>query len=294
MVSEFKKRAWRRMVAGLFLLPALAEGGAALYAQAPIGTAPAAPAHAATDVKSQCKAYIAEGRKCLQAGDYAKAKQYAQYAQRMGVTKWEYFEDSPDRLLSDIAALSGTAVQPITAVAPTTPVTPAPMPVVAPDMPTLPPVGANSPAKPVTTAPVVAKTAPAAAKPAQFPTDAHQLMKMGRDALKAGNFEMAKECGKRAEATSTHWGLFEDSPRRLLDDVMKAKAEKDRVESEKLLVEGRKAFQKGDLDKAAEMAHKSEKLHGGVGSYSMWDLGDRPSKLLAEIESSKLRQRNRQ
>ena len=77
------------------------------------------------------------------------------------------------------------------------------------------------------------------------------------------------------------------------DDVQKARAEKEKIESEKLLVNARRAFQKGELDKAADMAHKSERLHGGSGSYSMWDLGDRPAKLLAEIESAKLRARHK-
>jgi type II secretory pathway component GspD/PulD (secretin) len=111
-------------------------------------------------------------------------------------------------------------------------------------------------------------------------------MKMGREALQKKNYDLAKECGMRASAVSTRWGLFEDTPAKLLADTSKQRAEHNRSEAEHMLVDARKMYMKGELDKAAEMARKADKLHG----QSSWDITDRPQKLLAEIESARIKQ----
>ncbi|MFL5339120.1 MAG: hypothetical protein ACJ8F7_03050, partial [Gemmataceae bacterium] len=211
-MSQARKRAWRRVAAGLFLLPALAEGGTFLRAQVPQDM----PANRSADpAKDDARLLVKQGRIYLQANDVARARQCAALAQQKNV-KWEFYEDTPEKLLGDCAAMPASTTQPIQAVSPT--------------------------------------VIPAAAPAGNYPTDAHQLMKMGRDALKAGNLDVAKECGNRANASSTHWGLFEDSPTKLLNDLAKARAEKDRVEAEKLLVEARRLLNHKEYDKAAEMA----------------------------------------
>ena len=47
----------------------------------------------------------------------------------------------------------------------------------------------------------------------------------------------------------------------------------------RLLVEGRALYSKKDYEGATRLAYASQKLHG---SYGIWDLGDRPSKLVAD------------
>ena len=73
------------------------------------------------------------------------------------------------------------------------------------------------------------------------------------------------------------WGLFEDSPEKLLRDLAKTRPGK--------LLQGAgrgpKHFEHGDLDAAEKLTDRAERMHGG---YSIWDLGDRPQKLRAEIE----------
>ena len=73
------------------------------------------------------------------------------------------------------------------------------------------------------------------------------------------------------------WGLFEDCPDKLLVDVRKARLKRDQEESVHVLADARKLFEQGNLPEAERQAHRAERLHG---PYSMWELGDRPQKLL--------------
>jgi len=129
--------------------------------------------------------------------------------------------------------------------------------------------------------------------------DPVKLIAVGRTALNDGRLDEAQDLARQAEAQSrgTRWGLFDDTPASLLGDVQKAKAKKDRTEADRLLVEARKLYDKptqspaeriDNLDKAQAMAYRADKLHG---SYSMWDLGDRPTRLIGEIESNRAKLR---
>ena len=127
-----------------------------------------------------------------------------------------------------------------------------------------------------------------------------QLLKAGRDALEVGKLEMAQDLGNQAEALkpSRTWGFFDDTPASLQSDVRKAMAKRDRAKAESLLRDARTIVAKqsgsneerlASLGEAQEMALQSERLHG---PYSIWDLGDRPSKVIAEIETSRLKLKN--
>src|SRR5262249_23120466 len=205
---------------------------------------------------------IKEGRRCLLNGEPATAQKYAVAAKNFR-GKWEFYEDSPEKLLTDIAAQPGAP-----GVVPVSAVDTAPVARAAGDAPALSPVGG---------------------KPAvKSPPDARALVKRGKEMLNLGKVDVAEECAKRALAIPTRWGIFETSAEKLMNQVTTAKAERDRLEAEKLLVEARKQMNKGELDMAADMARKAEKLHG---PYTVWEISDRPAKLLAEIDAAQDRQR---
>src|SRR5262249_21017922 len=82
---------------------------------------------------------------------------------------------------------------------------------------------------------------------------------------------------------------FEDSPDRLYVDVEKAKVKRDREESVRVLAEARKSYAKGDYESATRLAYRAEKLHG---PYSIWDLGDRPSRVIEHVREAKAKNRN--
>lgn len=131
---------------------------------------------------------------------------------------------------------------------------------------------------------------------AGMPTgDPKALLKGGRAALAAGKFDEAQDLARRAEANnpSGKWGLFDDTPNSLLKDVDSAREKDKKVQAEKLYKVAKDLFTKkpaGDaeraynLDTAYQMARKADYLHG---PYSMWDMGDRPDKLVKEIEQAR-------
>src|SRR5262249_26839503 len=116
--------------------------------------------------------------------------------------------------------------------------------------------------------------------------EANAMLKEGRKLLAAGKFDEAASIVAAVQGFQGHYGLFDDTPERLVTDIHKARTEQDRVESAKALKEGRRAFESGDLDKATTLAYRAQQLHG---PYYLWELGDRPNKLLADIQAERNR-----
>jgi type II secretory pathway component GspD/PulD (secretin)/tetratricopeptide (TPR) repeat protein len=167
---------------------------------------------------------------------------------------------------------------------------------VIPDAPDGPSVSRASPDGSQTNRPNAVRPATATArKDAQKPADPKMLVKKGREALELGKLDMAQDLARQAEAIkpSSKWGLFDDTPRDLLKDVLKAKSKRDRAESVRLLGEARGLYDRkcktdneraANLERAKSLALQAERLHG---PYSMWDFGDRPSKLLSDVDSAR-------
>ena len=119
--------------------------------------------------------------------------------------------------------------------------------------------------------------------------DPRQLLRRGRKMLMENKLDEATRLMLRAKAApGAKWGLFEDSPEKLRGEIEKAQAKKDREESAKILAEARKLYDDGDYDAATKAAYRAQQLHG---PYNVWDLGDRPQKLVTEIEAAKLKAR---
>jgi type II secretory pathway component GspD/PulD (secretin) len=116
--------------------------------------------------------------------------------------------------------------------------------------------------------------------------DARTLLQKGREAYAAGRIDEAYQLAQKAKvAPSGGWGLFErDTPDKLLKDVEKVRARRDQEEAARLLGQGRQLLEQGDLDGASRAALRAQTLHG---PYSVWDLGDRPSKLLEDVENAR-------
>ncbi len=128
-------------------------------------------------------------------------------------------------------------------------------------------------------APVVAQARDK--KPISSSANGHTLVREGRALLREGKLDQADQLCARAASTQTPWGLFEDSPEKLRADIQLARAKQSRDESAKVLADARHLFAQGKIEEAKAKAIRAQELHG---PYSVWDLGDRPLKLLAEIE----------
>lgn len=117
--------------------------------------------------------------------------------------------------------------------------------------------------------------------------DAKGILAHGRKALSQNKLDEAMECAMRARSIpGSKFGLFDDSPDRLKADVTKARAKAEQQEAGKLLVEARKAYESGDYELASRLAYKAKQLRGAS---SIFDFGDRPESLLADINKAQLR-----
>ena len=117
--------------------------------------------------------------------------------------------------------------------------------------------------------------------------DPRQLLRRGRKMLTENKTDEATRLMLRAKAApGAKWGLFEDSPDKLRAEIEKLQAKKDKEESVKVLAEARKLFEQEDFEAATKAAYKAQQLHG---PYNVWEISDRPQRLIAEIETSKLK-----
>jgi type II secretory pathway component GspD/PulD (secretin) len=124
--------------------------------------------------------------------------------------------------------------------------------------------------------------------------DPHVMVKQARQLYAEGKLDEAEKLALQANASrNAHWGLFDfDSPERLLSDIRKAKSKRDQEESVRVLAQARSEFAQGHLAEAERLAHKAEVLHHGP--YNIWELGDRPQKLLVEIDTARVKGKQNQ
>jgi tetratricopeptide (TPR) repeat protein len=131
--------------------------------------------------------------------------------------------------------------------------------------------------------------------------DAKRLLKEGREALKAGQFDRAQDLARAAEANnpSGKWGLFDDTPNALLRDIQVAVLKAQKSQADQLVKQAKALLAKptpggeperaANLDQALQMAQRADQLHG---PYSAWEFGDRPDKLIKDIQASRGKLKN--
>jgi type II secretory pathway component GspD/PulD (secretin)/tetratricopeptide (TPR) repeat protein len=135
-------------------------------------------------------------------------------------------------------------------------------------------------------------TSPAgAAHPGRTETasaDPRLLVRQGRDLYNSSKLDEAEKVALRANAASrsVSWSYFEDTPEKLISDINKAKTKSNQEESVRVLAEARRQYAQGNLVEAEKLANRAERLHG---PYGMMEMGDRPQKLLTEIETTRAR-----
>ncbi|MFO0825486.1 MAG: hypothetical protein U0792_20595 [Gemmataceae bacterium] len=130
--------------------------------------------------------------------------------------------------------------------------------------------------------------------------DYKTMLKDGRKALEAGQYDRAQDLARAAEANNPtgKWGLFEDTPNALLKDVQAAVAKAQKAQSEQMTGEAKKLLAQptkndteraANLDRAMQLAQRADQLHG---PYSAWEFGERPDKLMKEIQAARSRVKN--
>ena len=207
-------------------------------------TDPNAPPASADATKAQARKYIKDGYKALAVNDLDTARRLASQAKDLR-PNLEWWEENPERLLADIQRRAAAKA-------------------------------------PAPTAPVQGATVKNTIKPGTPPADPRQMVKEARNLLQLEKFEEAEKlCVQAGTAQPKGWGLFEDSPDKLKNDIQKARTKRDRDEAGRMMVEARKLYSMGNFHEAKVKAYRAQQLHG---PYNIWDLGDRPQKLLEEIQ----------
>jgi type II secretory pathway component GspD/PulD (secretin) len=146
-------------------------------------------------------------------------------------------------------------------------------------------------------APAAPQRAPAAAT-TDNPKD---LLKMAKQALAAGQLDQAQDyvnkANQAAAAKGVKWGLFEDTPASVMKDIQQARTKADKMRAEQLFKEAKATYAKpaksdaermANLEQALTLAYQAKNLHG---PYSLWDFGDKPDKLISQIETDKAKLR---
>ena len=216
-------------------------------------TASVPPPASTDEATEKARTLVKQARQSLQAGKIDEAKKQIALVRSMKPSL-HWWEDNPDRIDVDIHKAEALHKKDTA--------------------PTIVTVSATSPAK----------TAPGPVPLPRTKEQAKAQLAEGRKEFVAGKLDEAARTVQRVKSlTSASWGLFEDSPDRLQMDIEKARVKRDQEESARLLVEGRKAYEKGDYEAATRLAYRAQKLHG---SYSIWDLGDRPNVLLSDIQTA--------
>lgn len=256
---QAKKWGWKQIAARLLLVPVLSGTTAGLaHAQTPggaaRGTMPGGPA------EDQAKGIMLQAEQSLRAGDLSRARSQLNLVKGMRGAL-------PPAEIKRFEDLQAALAQAETGMAPPT-------------------VRASN-------APPSANSAmPAPTKPGVSP---QMLLKEGRKALAAGQFDTAQDLARQAEATNPNgkWGLFDDTPNALLKDVQAARGKAEKTQADTLVKQAKglltkpaanEAERMANLDQALQMARQADKLHG---PYSVWDNGDRPDKLVKDIETAR-------
>ena len=126
--------------------------------------------------------------------------------------------------------------------------------------------------------------------------DPKGTLRKARELYAAGNLNDAERLAQEAAAArGVNWGLFGDTPDKLLIEVRKALQKRDQEQSVRLLADARRLYESANSDpqllaQALEMTNKAERLHGPYGAM---DFGDKPAKLRVEIETAQARNRQR-
>jgi type II secretory pathway component GspD/PulD (secretin) len=116
-------------------------------------------------------------------------------------------------------------------------------------------------------------------------TEAKALVRNARKALEENNLELAEDLAKQARlAQEAKWGLFEDTPDKVLADVAKARHSANSERAAAILAEARKLLEQGQLDEAERLTYQAEALRS---HYPIWYRGERPDKLRAEISAKR-------
>lgn len=143
---------------------------------------------------------------------------------------------------------------------------------------------------------------PQVGMPQPTASDPRALLREAKSAIDTRDYARAEQLILQAEAAnpSGKWGLLEDSPASLRKKLASAKAEANKKEVTRLMSEARAVLalparneqeRVKYLEEALKIARQADALHGP--EYSLWETGDRPDRLVRDVEAALAQMRSR-
>lgn len=201
----------------------------------------------AGDKTAQARGLLQQAHMAVQAGDTVKARRLLQQADDLKVSLAFYEEYTPEKVRNEIVRAEAASVK-----------GPAP-------------AKADVPAK--------SETSSAAS------TDAKAMVKEAKLCLNKGELDRAEDLAKRARLVpGTKWGLFEETPDKVLEEVVKHREAQNATKASDLLVEARKKLEANQLDDAERLCHQAQALKS---EYPVWHRGERPDRILKDIAAKR-------
>lgn len=255
---------------------------------------------------------LSQARDALKNGDLDLAEQLAQQAKQAGYSSWWPWSDTPDKVLRDVQqarqAQRQVTQQQLQLQQARRLLSEAHQAVQAGDLNKARSLLAQAEQLPVTWPPYEPYTpekirqAIAAAERSTSNTDttqpspanartsnetitrqnAREKLRQARQLFQAGKLDDAEALARRIRLIpDCRWGLFEDTPDKLLADIYKAREQANHKQADELLAQARQKLEQGHLDEAEKLAYQARALRP---RYSLWHLGEHPDRLLAEIK----------
>ena len=178
-----------------------------------------------------------------------------------------------------VPAVSGDVKTEASLPVPTLPeaTTTAAAPEALPELPALP-------ALDLTPSPVTHLPPPAQVAPAKVAGNPYGQLRQARELYGLHRYEEAEAIARRLLPMQVTWAAMNDSPRKLLEDVGRARVHATQDGASLVLSEGRRALQQGNIDEAERLVQVAELIRGPQRWFAT---DDSPSKLMADIRGAR-------
>lgn len=112
-------------------------------------------------------------------------------------------------------------------------------------------------------------------------SDPTELLRQGRAFFLQQRFDDAEKLALKADSLGRRYGLFEDSPKKLKDDIARGRSQLSVEQAAKLTAEARRQFNQKNFNDARNLAMQAKQMHSQGSSFLNW--ADTPDAVLRDV-----------
>ncbi len=112
------------------------------------------------------------------------------------------------------------------------------------------------------------------------------LLRQGRSAFLQQRFDEAEKYAVQADSLNRRYGLFEDSPKKLRDDIARERTKLDVDRAGKLTLEARRQLKQNNYAEARSLATQAKQLNGQTSFFGWSDTPDAVLRDVARLEKT--------